>query len=356
MLKHDTRKTRQSKPLTLLLHVYPILIISFMLLNISCSRQITETEPIDNTISGRRDYIWTVDTITTDPFVNLSRMWGSGPNDLWAVGGCLYHFNGTSWSQLKGYYPEAIFGFAQNDVWAVCNGKKAQFWHYNGVQWSLFSENYNIDSSYIVFNNIWGDSPSNIYAVGFSEPSSTEYKQLIMHYDGKNWNSLKTQNIIFNINEVRTSGNKIVMTGEKTETAGSTYKVLEFDGTNTKELYQGSDHAEMSSIGSDIYIYIAKRVYKYSNGGLVLFEDWSNYRYIGGFFARSERDAFLCILNNAGFYTISHYNGENIAALFNLWSLSTVYYGSQLFNESVCFLGCDYNTGVTFCIHGKLPN
>ena len=323
---------------------------------LSCSRQITETEPVDNATPGRRDYIWTVDTITTDPFVNLSRMWGSEPNDLWAVGGCLYHFDGTAWTPIKGLYPTAIFGFAQNNVWVVCNGKKAQFWHYDGQQWSLFSENYNIDSSYMCFNNIWGNSPNNVYAVGFSQPSSTEYKQLVLHYDGEKWSTVNVPDIRFIIYDVKVSGNKLIITGSNEETYASTYKVLEFDGINFKELYSGSDDAEMSSIGSTIYIYIAKKVYRYQSGYLQPYKDWNSINYLGGFWGRSEKDVFVGTVDSDGRYAISHYNGDNILTLFTMWGKRIGFYNCHLFENAVAFLGCDYNSGVTFCIHGKLPN
>jgi hypothetical protein len=354
MLTHDSRKTRQQNPLTILLRLYPILVISLILLNISCSRQITE--PIDDATPGRRDYVWTVDTITTDPFVNVSRMWGSGSNDLWTVGYYLHHFDGTFWSLIKGFYPSAIFGFAQNDVWAVCNGKKAQFFHFDGQQWSLFSGIYNSDSSYMCFNNIWGDAPNNIYAVGFSQPSSTEYKQLILHYDGKKWSTVSAPDMRFIIYDVRVSGNKLIFTGSNEETYASTYKVLEFDGVSFKGLYSGTDDAEMSSIYSTIYFYIGKKVYQYHNGYLHLYKDWNSINYIGGFWGRSEKDVFVGTVDSAGCYAINHYNGDNIMTLITMWGKRIGFYNCQLYEKEVAFLGCDYNSGVTFCIHGKLPN
>ena len=325
---------------------------------LSCSRQITETEPVDNATPGRRDYIWTVDTITTDPFVNLSRMWGSEPNDLWAVGGCLYHFNGTSWSQLKGYYPEAIFGFAQNDVWAVWNGKKAQFWHYDGQQWSLFSQNSISDSSYISFSNIWGNSPDNIYAVGYCETTSTDYKQVLMHYNGKKWMYINTPEMRFMFYDVRTYENILIFTGAREESYGTTYKVLEFDGNNFRELYSGSEFVEMSNIGSDIYIYNynEKKVYVYQNRSLVLFLNWGNTSFNGGFAGRSTKDIFLGATTSEGRFAIAHYNGTNIQNLFEFWGKRIGFNYIRLFDNSAVFLGSDDNFGVTFSITGKLKS
>ncbi|MDO8548583.1 MAG: hypothetical protein Q7S39_00325, partial [Ignavibacteria bacterium] len=51
---------------------------------------------------GRRDYTWTVDTLNI-PFTNLTRIWGSSPMDVWAIGPggdankTIYHFDGEKW-------------------------------------------------------------------------------------------------------------------------------------------------------------------------------------------------------------------------------------------------------------------
>ena len=58
------------------------IIINFVFLSlISCNT----TEPVDNIQSGRRDYEFTFDTVKV-PFSYLSRIWGTSPTDVWAVG------------------------------------------------------------------------------------------------------------------------------------------------------------------------------------------------------------------------------------------------------------------------------
>ncbi len=332
--------------------VYPAILIVTFFLSISCSRQITE--PVDDSAPGRRDYVWTVDTITTDPFVNLSRMWGSGPNDLWAVGGGLYHFDGNSWSEIKGYFPSVIFGFSQNDIWAAGNAADGRIWHFNGISWSLFCTCSISETAVLFFSNIWGDAANNIYAVGYISISETEYKQLLLHYDGIKWKFVKMPEMRFGFYDVRSYGGKLVFTGARDESYGSTYKVLEFDGSNFKEIYSGTSYAQMTSICGTIYIYIGKKVYTYQNGRLVLFVDWESMPFCGGFAGRSTKDIFLGTVIGYNTYAIAHYNGTNIQNVFEFWGNRVGFHYTQIFDSSAVFLGSDDNSGVTFSITGKL--
>ena len=43
------------------------------------------TEPVDDLKPGRRDYVWTVDTIPVADAV-MKDMWGSSPTDIWICG------------------------------------------------------------------------------------------------------------------------------------------------------------------------------------------------------------------------------------------------------------------------------
>jgi len=73
----------------------------------------------------------------------LHGVWGSGPNDVFAVGtgATVLHYNGTAWSQqtmpvvtgdLYG-----VWGKASNDVYAVHSS--GSVWHYDGTSWSKYS-------------------------------------------------------------------------------------------------------------------------------------------------------------------------------------------------------------------------
>jgi hypothetical protein len=66
--------------------------------------------------------VWSVATSGTT--ATLSAIWGSGSNDVWAVGdaGTILHWNGQAWSPVASGTTDALaglWGSGPNDVWAV---------------------------------------------------------------------------------------------------------------------------------------------------------------------------------------------------------------------------------------------
>jgi len=56
--------------------------------------------------------------------LGLSSVWGSGPNDVWAVGakGSVIHWDGTTWASTPietNYSLQSVYGTGPNDVWVV---------------------------------------------------------------------------------------------------------------------------------------------------------------------------------------------------------------------------------------------
>lgn len=151
MLKLKTRK----KFLTNILLF--ILLNLNLFLNLSCNT----TEPtIDNTPPGKRNYIWSTDSISPPGIPYLQSIWGSSPTDVWGAGfsedvrDCLWHFNGISWKRATEGTPitelgngskmvGGILGTAQNDVWAFggriigsTNTTEPFVMHYDGNHWT----------------------------------------------------------------------------------------------------------------------------------------------------------------------------------------------------------------------------
>ena len=55
---------------------------------------------------------------------SLSGIWGSGPNDIWAVGGVV-HWNGSAWAAVSSGTTRGmsgIWGSGPDDLWAVGDG------------------------------------------------------------------------------------------------------------------------------------------------------------------------------------------------------------------------------------------
>jgi hypothetical protein len=134
---------------------------------VSCKKD-TPPEPPSGTKPGKRDYVWTVDTIAyPGSFQTTMRdIWASSPTDVYIVGhndqpgpGTMFRYDGTRWSTTRFHAAEgggvagpvslsSIYGFGPNDIYAV--GQRFQtnpnpppnfldsslIIHFDGSQWS----------------------------------------------------------------------------------------------------------------------------------------------------------------------------------------------------------------------------
>lgn len=102
------------------------LIVLTILLNIHCN----SNEPTGgNSPPGRRDYVWTIDTISSGSFQTyLTSIWGGTPNDVWICGfdsdrsKSIMHFDGEKWSPAQNIPPRS-FAISPN----IINGINTEF-------------------------------------------------------------------------------------------------------------------------------------------------------------------------------------------------------------------------------------
>ncbi len=74
--------------------------------------------------------------------VTLNDVWGSAPDDVFAVGGngTILHFDGNTWTPMASGTTEslsAVYGYGASDVYAV--GANLTLLHYDGTTWSPFT-------------------------------------------------------------------------------------------------------------------------------------------------------------------------------------------------------------------------
>ncbi|HUS31553.1 MAG TPA: hypothetical protein VMZ53_23770 [Kofleriaceae bacterium] len=110
---------------------------------------------------------------------SCSGIWGSAPNDVWAVGSHIWHYDGTTWTQLPSSpAPDGLFeiwGSGKNDVWAA--GRNGAVVHYDGATWT------SIDTVAVgLLTTLWGTAPNDIWMAGQLGAVTTVY-----HYDGIGW-------------------------------------------------------------------------------------------------------------------------------------------------------------------------
>lgn len=120
---------------------------------------------------------------------SLEGVWGSGSRDVWAVGhpttdilsGSLFHYDGVAWRTvplpLPGPVPlHHVWGSAPDDVFAV--GGFGRVLHFDGRAWSVMESG----TTRHLFG-VWGSSAKNVYAVGQAGT--------VLHFDGAAWRAIE---------------------------------------------------------------------------------------------------------------------------------------------------------------------
>jgi hypothetical protein len=109
---------------------------------------------------------------------DIHAMFGFDENDVWAVGTKILHWDGEEWATFA-EFPEfpafrSIWGSAKDDIWAVAAKEgDSRFVHFDGEQWTVYEE----DSGYHV-KDLWGCSSDSIWGVGDTG---------ISYWDGSGW-------------------------------------------------------------------------------------------------------------------------------------------------------------------------
>jgi hypothetical protein len=132
----------------------------------------TSDGAVDSVLLHWNGTAWSTDTgVSKLGFLILRTVWGSGPNNVWAVGACcrgfpagassIVHWNGTAWSTSTAAFQTdllGVWGSGPNDVWAV--SLYAAILHWNGTAWS--STNYPA----MDLHGVWGSGPDDVWTVG----------------------------------------------------------------------------------------------------------------------------------------------------------------------------------------------
>ncbi len=115
----------------------------------------------------------------------LSGVWGSGPEDVWMVGGTdvegeIFHFDGTDWTEMD---PPAgtpllvwVYGFGPDDVWSV--GLDGAVVHYDGTTWTSLDSGTSED-----LWGVFGFGTDDLWIVGGFADTTPD--PIVLHFDGK---------------------------------------------------------------------------------------------------------------------------------------------------------------------------
>lgn len=331
-------------------YLFLIFLLTAVLITLSCKSDITKPEELP---AGRRDYVWTRDTLKADMagWQHLHGIWGSSPNDVWVIGDAytyvnkIWHYDGANWKNyiLNEYIePTRVWGVSNNEIWMVT--ATSDIWKYNGTKWYKHTTIVPPGYNRILFEDIYGYA-NNIYAVGIAEKTDGDYTGIIVHYDGTKWEIIKTPQIkeyFFNV--IFIDGGDIIISGQSLQETSESCRLYVFKNGSLSQIGKNRFTYFLGILNKKCYISVDSKVFEYVNGTLEERLTLLQSIYAGGIIGRSLKD-FFCA--NSGWY-LGHYNGTNLE---NLYFVDASIANSFIFENEVFFIL--YNQGSTI-LHGKL--
>ena len=213
----------------------------FLLLACVAMLQTCKEKPVDNNDDdkpGRRDYKWTIDTLSYPGSMQTTMrdMYAVNEKNIYVVGhnedgyGKMYHYNGLKWTDVKltqsqggsilgGIDLSAIYGFGKNDIWAVGyrdyydplhhqSHDSTLIIHYNGSQWSEAEIEYGRGE----LQGVWGSSPNDIWAGGIYG--------VLYHYNGNTWTKVNADTSLWFLDFGGKKNEQYALAYNRKDTAG----------------------------------------------------------------------------------------------------------------------------------------
>jgi len=346
------------------LKIIATLITGILLTITSCKESITEPEPQP----GRRDYIWTVDTL--DIFYLSNKIWGSSSTNVWSINmspdfyHSIWHFDGNTWSTDEVFRlvsPHALWGFSATNIY-LGGSSGGKIWRFDGSSWKQITELKKEGLDDIAIENIWGDSPDDFYVVG-SGPDNRGYfnQSIIVHFTNKNWNILNTNGLIGDVVHLykNSPDNKIYLRLTKiggTESVDSTI-IYEYTKGKYNRLYSSEYtkglQADISIINDEVYFILGNEIARRVNDQFQTVLIISNSNFYHRIWGRNSKDIFLLMTDG-----LVHYNGSDMEYLFHFshpndtpW---TQIFDAAIFKNEVFFTVYEPTTNLKLIYHGKL--
>ncbi len=345
------------------LKVFLLLSLSF-LAHLSCDT----TEPTDDLKPGRRDYIWTVDTLSNvAPSNSYTELWGYDPQHVWLAGDSwdldknILEFNGIQWSALPlpsqppAPAPWALWGTDANNIWAA--GDK--FFKYVGNNFKYFNKYSLVGFTNLTTLDIFGYTKDNLYAVGGAyEDTTGKYYGYIMKFDGSSWNVIegpKTKRGTFlKVRIEQTHPNILYILYNQISTNGADYYViLKYSNGQYNEIYNNSanlaDIPIVTTLNGEVVFCWDKKVFQlYNNQPKLLCDFSSTSKSTSSLWGRNIKDLFFEVYGGLG-----HYNGDNIQILYPI--NKTFYIINCIFFEKEVFiLYYEFGNFKFYVLRGKL--
>ncbi|MDH5491402.1 MAG: hypothetical protein OEY14_05560, partial [Myxococcales bacterium] len=153
---------------------------------------------------------------------------GFGPSDVTVVGnaGTVLHFDGSAWSQQPTPTDQdlwGVWGSAPDDLWAV-GGKgllegQATILHFDGSSWQAETLPVLARPRVYAFFKVWGSSASDVWVVG--------QRGAVLHYDGSAWTEVPIGSSDDLVSVWGTGPDRVAITGGR-----GNGMIATFDGTS----------------------------------------------------------------------------------------------------------------------------
>ena len=299
------------------LKVFLLLCLPF-LAQLSCDT----TEPTDDIKPGRRDYTWTVDTLSGLHNPRF-RMWGSSPTDIWATTSSnwensISHFDGTHWqsfgiSDLTNL--NAIWGRSESIIFFSAD--RGRIWTFNGETWTIFAELSKDGHSDIAFNDIWGISENDFFVFGAYPDQYGFNNSVIAHYLNGNWAMLNTNGLYGIVTDLYKNirDNKIYLLVNGGRDFTDSTKIYELNQGKYQLLYGNiwtkGLQADISLINNEVIFIMGSQISRRVNNQFQTILNVNNSNFYQRIWGRNTKDIFLLMTDG-----LAHYNGTDVEYLF----------------------------------------
>ncbi|HQF41876.1 MAG TPA: hypothetical protein PK073_03105 [Ignavibacteriaceae bacterium] len=338
-----------------------LLLILFLLFNLSCNT----TEPTDDIKPGRRDYTWTVDTLSGLHNPRF-RMWGSSPTDIWATTSSnwensISHYDGTIWISygVTGLAtPKSIYGFSNIEVY-VGEAGSGRIWKFDGNNWNQFAQLAKDGHNNIWIENIWGKSPNDFYAFGaYPDSNGLANGSVISRFNSGKWVNINRDELNgvvehFYSNSLDNKNYLRLTRVGGVEFIDSTI-IYEFINDGFNKIYSSLEskgtQADIALINNEVIFVLGNQIARRTNNQFQTILNVTNPNFYQRIWGRNTKDIFLLMTDG-----LVHYNGTDMEYLFYFnRTPSTQIYGSALFEKDVFFLVDEAPSGLSLVYHGKL--
>lgn len=226
---------------------------------------------------------------------SLSTLWGPGKGDLFvggsyaasstANGGVVHRYNGGKWTTQKFWTTAnegvaSITGTGKTDVTAVgweAAGSFASYWQvhrFDGTAWK--SSNIKAQPQAGQLTRAWAVSSTDLWATGSDcTDASGVCKPLVQHYDGTTWTDMsgKLPKGVGGVTGVWAAGKVVAITGYDNTTGADQGTVAVYDGTKWT-----LSHTVSGKRLNDVWGTSASNIWVVGHGGVVYHYDGSSWK------------------------------------------------------------------------------